>query len=119
LFDVLESANREGHKKPGFKGNLIAKFFAVSTSPQATGASGQALIVTARCSAGGNTSDLISTHSFVSFFPKFAQLLPLSSQHALPELTASDNTEGHSSPNVQSEGTETRKGDRDSSRPSS
>ncbi|GAA6013367.1 hypothetical protein JCM11491_006368 [Sporobolomyces phaffii] len=28
LFDVLESANREGHKKPGFKGNLIAKFFA-------------------------------------------------------------------------------------------
>jgi hypothetical protein len=29
LLDVLESANREGHKKPGFKGNLIAKFFAV------------------------------------------------------------------------------------------
>lgn len=33
LFDVLESANREGHKKPGFKGNLIAKFFAVSYFP--------------------------------------------------------------------------------------
>lgn len=32
LFDVLESASREGHKKPGYKGNLIAKFFAVSQS---------------------------------------------------------------------------------------
>ncbi|GAA5908080.1 uncharacterized protein JCM6883_004110 [Sporobolomyces salmoneus] len=28
LFDVLESSQREGHKKPGYKGNLIAKFFA-------------------------------------------------------------------------------------------
>lgn len=41
LFDVLESANREGHKKPGFKGNLIAKFFAVSTSPKLQGRLGR------------------------------------------------------------------------------
>lgn len=32
LYDALESANREGHKKPGYKGNLIAKFFQVSLS---------------------------------------------------------------------------------------
>ncbi|GAA5922726.1 DNA ligase (ATP) DNL4 [Sporobolomyces koalae] len=27
LLEVLETANREGHKKPGYKGTLIAKFF--------------------------------------------------------------------------------------------
>jgi len=32
LYDALESSSREGHKKPGYKGNLIAKFFQVSLS---------------------------------------------------------------------------------------
>lgn len=53
LYDALESAFRESQKKPGYKGNLIAKFFQVYLPSCRQGVIRLTLTVLWSTSAGG------------------------------------------------------------------